>query len=160
MKKTRQTTSDTLSMKRIVGGVWAFVFFVAALLCIVCCNWRNRRAVALRPKCAVTAPPAKCNARAMVSRCGRDGRVGSEKSSGKAHGNCPLASSRNRRPTPCWRAATGAGANFPSAAICRWTGERRVVSIRHRPEKSSSRRSIRSALVAGGRRRYFFRRCL
>ena len=35
MKKTRQTTSDTLSMKRIVGGVWAFVFFVAALLCLV-----------------------------------------------------------------------------------------------------------------------------
>ena len=35
MKKTRQTTSDTLSMKRIAGGIWAFVFFVAVLLCIV-----------------------------------------------------------------------------------------------------------------------------
>ena len=41
MKKTRKTTSDATnqsndaSMKWIVGGVWAFVFFVAALLCIV-----------------------------------------------------------------------------------------------------------------------------
>ena len=35
MKKTHHTTSGTPSMKWIAGGVWAFVFFVAALLCIV-----------------------------------------------------------------------------------------------------------------------------
>ena len=41
MKKTHKTTSDSAnqandaSMKWIVGGVWAFVFFVSALLCIV-----------------------------------------------------------------------------------------------------------------------------
>ena len=41
MKKTPKTISDSAnqaddtSMKWIVGGVWAFVFFVAALLCIV-----------------------------------------------------------------------------------------------------------------------------
>ena len=35
MKKMHHTTSGTLSMKWIAGGVWAFVFFVAVLLCIV-----------------------------------------------------------------------------------------------------------------------------
>ena len=35
MKKTHHTTSGTPSMNWIAGGVWAFVFFVAALLCIV-----------------------------------------------------------------------------------------------------------------------------
>ncbi len=152
MKKTRQTTSDTLSMKQIVGGVWAFVFFVAALLCLVLrLAWSQGGGIEAEVR--GTASPAKCNARAMAPRCGWAGRVGSGKLSGKARGNCRSASSRNRRHTPCWRPATGAGANLLSAAICR-CGERRVAAcIRRRPEKSSSRRGIRPARVAGGQHR-------
>ena len=153
MKKTRQTTSDTLSMKRIVGGVWAFVFFVAALLCIVLQLAQSQGG-------GIEAE-VRGHGIARQVQCARDGaalwtgwtcRVG--EIIWAARGNCPSASSRNRRHTPCWRPATGAGANLLSAAICRWTGERRVAAcIRRRPEKSSSRRGIRPARVAGGQHR-------
>ena len=96
MKKTRQTTSDTLSMKQIVGGVWAFVFFVAALLCLVLrLAWSQGGGIEAEVR--GTASPAKCNVRAMALRCGRAGRVGSGKLSGQ-----PAETAGARRP------ATGA----------------------------------------------------
>lgn len=152
MKKTHQTTSGTLSMKWIAGGIWAFVFFVAALLCIVLrLVWSQGGGIEAEVRGHGIARQVQCARDGAALWTGWTCRVG--EIIWAARGNCRSASSRNRRRTPCWRAATGAGANFPSAAICRWTGERRVVSIRHRPEKSSSRRGIRPARVAGGRRR-------
>lgn len=157
MKKTHYTTSGTLSMKRIAGGIWAFVFFVAVLLCIVLrLAWSQGGGIEAEVRGHGIARQVQCARDGAALWMGWTCRVG--EIIWAARGNCPSASSRNRRHTPCWRPATGAGANFPSAAIRRWTGERRVVSIRHRLEKFSSRPGIRPVRVAGGRCRCLFRR--
>ena len=103
MKKTRQTTADTPrasrepSMKWIAGAIYTIVFTVAALLGIAQrLAWTHGGGI----EAAVRG-----NGIARQVACTRD-RAAPETSPGKNAANCPTASSRKKRRTPCWRLAT------------------------------------------------------